>query len=385
MNVNVNRKKEEYDELINCFRNEELTSEELFDQLDQLLYEQNIEDFKYILLNTYEYMNANHYRDRLVMHASEIQNYKYLYHYGSVIIEDADSSFWRRIGNMTMLGFYYVDQDEEKFIQFYNENKELLMMELGGFLYTRKGNKLIEFVVSEKSLIFSGVYVNAIGEVLFPSKDVPANLELTGKLFDAIEYLVEEHGEDELMHGYNCVSVSRGTYEYFLGNFEKAESILEDCAYTSTEYCNCGVAALLTYNFYRDRETAEEINKSIVLNSVNGLKLIAPDMYIDAKFKNNVNIYFYYAYYALKGTEGFEIDRSIELIEKENETEVFNYYYLAKLYNRKNDKSKVQELIDKIKLLKEKGVDLHIEKYLEVIDNIDCELYIPEFYPEPVK
>ncbi|MFV0520717.1 MAG: hypothetical protein ACK5LY_10670 [Lachnospirales bacterium] len=378
-----------YDLFIDFYKTSNEKAYYLFHITYYLGKDNNFEEFEYILkaIDSDNLIYSLH--SSMEQYSNDVEDNVLLFYYGTAIKNVCTSTKSKIYANILLLAYNYNVGNKEEFVNIYETLDDKTFTAFSPrdaftsiFNTNASVNKDIFIYLLEKNKIeFSGIYFNAVGSFLYPQKNIPADLTLVGKVFDIIDAFVSDLGVDALMHDYNCITVMMGIYNYYLGEFEKARETLQTAAYTSSKYCNCGVAALLTYNYYEYSKNADIINAKIVLKSINNYKLIAPNKYVKENFNNNIGIITYYCYFALNQFEDFDLEVARTNLLNKNNIDIEGYYFLIKIYDKLGNDHLVNFYKNKLRLTKDKGFFVYEEKYLEILEDTNCPLYRPEFYP----
>ncbi len=272
----------------------------------------------------------------------------------------------------------YNDGNSDKFQALYNLVEVKIDKEyLASFLsHTRSSNLEIDkFLVAKADLELSHFYNNSIDHYLTGTSKVIADKEMVFKCLELYKaYLNRSDGE------YSCYYGKLAGYELFYGDKEKGYEYAKKSAYLCPSYCSCGIGALLMYNEEKfGVEKADEINIKIVLNSIDGEKLVGDDRYITEEFDIHGTIYTYYAYYALKGTKGFDLEKAINYLYTDA-TYIQSLYYQIKLAKALSYDHLLDELLYKIGALYAAEYYESDKRYMNILEDIDARLQRPSHF-----
>lgn len=277
-----------------------------------------------------------------------------------------------------ILAFYFYENSDE-FYNAFEEIKDTISEDLSNILYKTDDNyDKTRFLIEKKIKNLAFFYHCAFDEFTLINKDRLQDFEMAQHIIDIV---IEFFGDDpdSLNFSRNCVETNKGICKFLFGEFQEAEEIIKNAAYNSPDYCNCGVAALLTVNDYIRPDESYELNKKIAYNSVHNLKLIGNDEYKKDDFENNIDILNRYAYYALKGEEKFDKNFILEELYK-NEPSISRNYYIIKLLKELGRKEEIPYIKEGLIDLNKEGCCSLNERFLDILEDIDCPLYISQYF-----
>lgn len=336
--------------------------------LFEMLYEMaNLED------NTYKVSYL------VSIHKYDVSKRHYLYYIGQKLINEKQSENLVLEGKKYLLGWYYSEGDRNNFVDIFESIEEKQYGNIDEFLITKSDvNKdIFIYLLNKKHYNLALFYCNSFYDFLSKRKDFGNDLELAKTILVILDEIVI-NDSDKLSMSTTCIETKRGMYLYTIGKKSEALKALKESAYNSPPYCNCGVAALMTYYDYEE-PNAYEINKKITLNTMNGKKLVGDDEYVESEFGTHNDVAGYYAYYALNNEEGFDLENALDYFDLD-ELDFYSMYYVIKIGYTLGYGGLVNFYLDKMKNKAEHGYLEGDAKYLEVLTNLDCPLYKMEAF-----
>ncbi len=370
-----------FDYLVELYNDNRQYAYYYFFAIERAIDSKYFEDFENLLSRIDLENEMEIIKARLSKHVDKVEQRYYLYYYGQGLLNISKNETVILYAKTFLLAWYYYTNEKENFISMYEEIKNDVSFCYSSIMVSEnpRNKDLFSYLLDQKDKNLALHYNNAIADYLYTKKDVRADLKFVGKIISVLEKLFEQYGE-ELNVSKNCFDSERGIYHYYIGELSKAEEIITACAYASERHCNCGVGRLLTLNDFKYGDKSYEMNKKIVLNSVNGFKLVGEDEYIKDDFINNIDIYCYYAYYALLGDKDFQIETALKYLLNKNQDSVQSGYFIIKLAYELGKKHVIEE---HKRIMKEYLLDDAIEydlKYTEVLNNIECSIYKPQTF-----
>ncbi len=220
-------------------------------------------------------------------------------------------------------------------------------------------------------------YIKFYGfDTLFGYNEIKQDVEKAKKLFELSNDIYKKEFEKDSP----CIIRYMSECEAGLGNYEKAYELAYISAINSDEWCNCGTAMLAELIIDPKTSYDVEIGKEIIRRSVDGYVLKENFEYEKKENYRNVDtIDIIYAHFALKGCEGFEIFKAVEILQDRianGETNcIENNYYMAKMLKKqgKNYDKYYEKFLDLLKSENEALNGKKRQEFFKKLTNLDNE------------
>ncbi len=347
--------------------------------LEALIDDGRIELFeKYLNIPNLE---ENIYKISLLLSSQiyDVEKQYYLHYFGSNLVMNNSSEVLKEEGKKYLLGWYFIQKDYDNFVKLFESLDEQSYVDVGDFINTTMNFdvEIFKYLLNKNRVELAPIYNNCFFEIINKKYDEVSDLELAKKIIDTLDVFIESRDEKMYVSS-TCVETKRGMYLYAIGEKKKAEVHFSLSAYMSPDYCTCGVGALMTYYDF-EYEESDELNKEIALNALNGKKLVGKDKFEEKSFSVHNDIVCYYAYYALKKEKGFDLEKALDAFDF-LELCYAPLYYVIKIAYELGYTDMVEYYLDKMKKKTFQGFLVGDEKYLEIIDDIECPLHRPEAF-----
>ncbi len=223
---------------------------------------------------------------------------------------------------------------ENELVQFEQYSKELIKS-------AKSFEEFLGFVKNEPTKYLKDVYELAIkyqnaeyvkhygAALLYGHKGITQDINKAKEMYQLSNQMYEE----EYKKASPCITRYLSDLEIVAGNYEKAIELALKSAVDSETYCNCGVRNLLLLIIEGKTNYSIDLAKEIAKKSIDGYML--RDNFTYEKIAHtNVGINEIYAYFALKGEEGFSKRKILNLLKEDLEKTDDDFeviYYIARI------------------------------------------------------
>ncbi len=270
-----------------------------------------------------------------------------------------------------------VEYDEtENFIKLLDENEAVLEI-IANLNAVRTPNyDIMKYLLTKSSKALYYVLKTSVKSYVIGNTHIKQDLEFARQILDKEYELFDEEEHKSI----SCYHTFYGLYEYFSGNTKSAFEYIEKSAYNSPDYCYCGGAYLLALERKVHGESVSEKHLEIVKKTLDGYKLVGRDEYVKEEFNPGPYFYYCYAYYALNGYEGFELDQALQYLRDECYGDIKTHYYQALVAYKQGYEHTYNDAMYLLNSYRNKAVYEYEYEYFEILNNIDAKVKYPTMF-----
>lgn len=270
-----------------------------------------------------------------------------------------------------------VELDNSKdFIQLYNANEE----KVGPIIWnincvSTPKRDIAEFLVTKSGDCLYHVLKKCVKVYMVKNNTTEIDLDFTRKILDKMNELYNEEAHDSK----SCYYTYCGIYEYYKGNYDEALELFERSAYNSPDYCYCGGAYLLEFLGKINGTDFENENIESVKKTLEGYKMTGRNTFeLSEDLAPGVYFHHYYAYYALKGVEGYDLETALDYLYHECSVDIKTCYYRALVLDRLSyDQFNIDRELNRLREFYG-GICYDYEKdYFVILENFNAKIVRP--------
>ncbi len=288
-----------------------------------------------------------------------------------------ESSDYYVMATSYMLALAVQYNDLEKFKDVYAECEPAIEKHISNINGVKiPSREIIEFLLTKTGADLYYVLKLCVKRYLFKNSINDVDIEFAKRILAKMDELYDEQEHKTE----SCYYTFLGTSKYVEGDNEEAIKLIEKSAYNSPDYCYCGMAYLLALKTKLYQEAFAKEHEEIVRKTIDGYKVDSNGGFYQTEFVAGPYFYQYYAYYALKGIEGYDLTKALEYLNTKCFNDIKKYYYEAMIFHKLGEEKRLYYALEDLKyVMNNEEVYEYEEEYLNILDNIHYKLIEPRY------